>query len=170
VQDQLTEHAARVLQGTPGRTMDAGTLYQRVSQGTGLPCGISLFLDRLAARPDRFCVLREPGALGDAAVWTEGERAAYARLLRGPSARDLPIVTLAEPDGSDAEWDLPVEGGAGLEEVHRSVSALLRGLAGDPQLLSDVGSALAGLEACGHLGARPHPSAPGDPGGSGAVP
>jgi hypothetical protein len=148
VQTELIEHAARVLERTPCRTLSARSLYDRVSRETGGRGGLGQFLDALRSCPDRFAVIPAASGLVDAAGWTERERRRYADVLPG-SVSAQPLVTLCEPPPAAYDAVPPADShhaqGAELLDVHRSVAELLRSAGDDPALRTSVAAAVAAL-------------------------
>jgi hypothetical protein len=156
---ELIEHAARVLQCSPTRSMAADVLYERIRTETGLDVGVSSFMDAIRAQAERFTVL-PPLALGDGPVWRERERTAYERALAA-AGMAAPTIMLAErlkqqgPETATRERHAttPRDAPPGrdvrsavLGEAHGTLAELLRA-AEDDELRSALASALAELEA-----------------------
>jgi hypothetical protein len=180
VQSELTDHAARVLERMPSRTLDARALYDRVSRDTGIRCGLGPFLDALRSSTHRFALLPAPPPLVDVAGWTESERRRYASAL--PAAgQTQPLVTLCEPApvgdaltsatrAGDSLLRAPPAAGTlppatraeaaeqtladELPDVHRSLAELLRGAGHDPGLHAAIGEAMSALTEAAPSGRR----------------
>jgi hypothetical protein len=151
VNNETVDHAVRVLRATPGHTLAADRLHERVVRETGLGISLPTFIVRLRSLPARFLVLPPQLPVADAGGWNAAERLAYAAAFSAVGVRTVPIVTLS--DGTDAEPLPPAplhctpRPDPGLAEVHRSVREVLRATGSDAGVTESLGAAVADLDA-----------------------
>jgi len=99
METDLVEHAARLLEAEPTRSLRAETLYRRMAFGPDWTMSLGRFLDSLRKRTDRFVVVTPESLLEDAVAWSWEERTDYSQALTDAGDGE-PIVTLAirQPD------------------------------------------------------------------------
>lgn len=125
----LLEHAARVLDHHPTRSMAADALYRRSTRESGIDASYTRFLDNLREASDRFAVIPPDPVLAAIADWDIRQRSRYEAALESAGINQ-PLVILTERRCDNDPLDgvmAPTDGVADvLHEVQDTLSYLLR--------------------------------------------
>jgi hypothetical protein len=93
--NSLLEHAARVLDHQPTRSMDAGSLYRRAVRETGMTMPFPRFMEAVAGSPDHFAVIPPDPVVRAAASWDPRQRSLYEAAMEA-AGMTQPLIVLAE--------------------------------------------------------------------------
>jgi hypothetical protein len=134
VDNEILDHACRLLSGEATRTLSGRMLYRRTTVALGIDITYRRFLDVLSARPDRFIVAADRTRVGDR--WNARELRHYAAMLEDARLARGEVVMLADvPGEQDRRPAATLEPlGAMLADVHAALTDLLR--VEDPVLLA----------------------------------
>jgi hypothetical protein len=147
VNSEIVDHAARLLDVQPTRTLSARTLHRRVAAALGGVIGYAEFLHALRSRPDRFAVSADRPPLLEA--WAESELARYHDALDGSGLAIGAAVSLTEPTAGTGGIAKPGDPLLDtLRDARAAVADLIRGSVGEEP--DAWGDALVGLEQLRH--------------------
>jgi hypothetical protein len=125
----LLEHAARVLDHQPSRSMAADALHGRVTRETGIDMSCGRFLDMLRAATDRFAVIPPDPVLGTIAEWDTRQRSLYETAMEAAGiTQPLVILAARRTEGDPLYPDERAPAGAVdvLLEVQDALAGLLQ--------------------------------------------
>ena len=91
----LLEHAVRVLDHQPTRSMEAQPLYRRAVRETGVDMPFARFLEAVERLPDHFAVIPPDPVVGAAGAWDPRQRTLYEAALEA-AGMTQPLIVLAE--------------------------------------------------------------------------
>ncbi|MGH7449562.1 MAG: hypothetical protein ACRELT_18445 [Longimicrobiales bacterium] len=91
----LLEHAARVLDHQPTRSMEAEPLHRRTVRETGVPMPFPRFMDAVRRQTDRFAVIPPDPVVGAADAWDPRQRSLYEAAME-TAGMTQPLIVLAE--------------------------------------------------------------------------
>jgi hypothetical protein len=158
--NSLLEHAARVLDHQPTRSMPAGQLYRRAVRETGVHLSFPLFMTVVQERRDHFAVIPPDPVVGAAAAWDPRHRSLYEAAMEAAGLTQ-PLIVLAERrvepiasnDGADrhaAGGDSaarPVTAADIFGDVHDALTHLLHAADPDDPFYTAVTDAMEELHA-----------------------
>lgn len=172
MQNQLIDHAARVLEHAPGRSMAADALYARISAEAGLDVGVKRLLECVRGDVDRFVVLPPSARVPDDPAWSTQDRSAYVEALVAAGLSAAPVVVLAERPAAGPDAAPPAGAGAAgvatvvaapaaasaelLAELHAAMTELLRVSGDDAELCGLLSASMAHVNGGHHVDARQH--------------
>ena len=152
----LLEHAARVLDHQPTRSMHAGPLHRRAAREAGVEMPFPRFMEALRDRPDHFAVIPPDPVVGAAAAWDPRQRSLYEAAMEA-AGMTQPLIVLAERCVDPALEDvsaptMPTHGGAAaatdvFADVHDALTHLLHAADPDEPLYTAVTGAMEDLHA-----------------------
>lgn len=151
----VLEHAARVLDHQPTRSMHAGPLYRRTVQETGVAMPFPCFMEALTERPDHFAVIPPDPVVGAAAAWDPRQRSLYEAAMEA-AGMTQPLIVLAERrvDPEDAQReracaasDHTATAADVFGDVHDALTHLLNAADPDDPLYAAVTGAMEELHA-----------------------
>ncbi|HEX6308852.1 MAG TPA: hypothetical protein VFZ69_11730 [Longimicrobiales bacterium] len=120
------EHAARVLEHQPTRSMEAEPLYRRAARESGISLPFPRFMEAIRERTEQFAVIAADPVLGAAADWNPRQRSLYQAALDAAGLTQ-PLVVLTEPLHEPVERPPGADGVADvLADVHAALTHLLR--------------------------------------------
>lgn len=146
--NSVLEHAARVLDHQPTRSMPAESLYRRTIRESGCDMPFPRFMDAVRERSDHFAVIPPDPVIGAADAWDARQRSLYEAALEAAGMMQ-PLIVLAERltdvDGahemqSSATFDV-------FRDAHDSLTHLLHASDPDDALYSAVTAAMEELHA-----------------------
>lgn len=152
----LLEHAARVLDHQPTRSMHAGPLHRRAVREAGVEMPFPRFMEAVCDRPDHFAVIPPDPVVGAAAAWDPRQRSLYEAAMEA-AGMTQPLIVLAErcvdtaADGLSRSRNASHEGAAAathiFAEVQDALTHLLHAADPDDLLYTAVTSAMEELHA-----------------------
>jgi hypothetical protein len=153
--NSVLEHAARVLDHQPTRSMHAAPLHQRAVRETGVAMPFPRFMEAVAERPDHFAVIPPDPVVGAAAAWDPRQRSLYEAAMEA-AGMTQPLIVLAErrvprddpsADPARAASDHPATAADVFGDVHDSLTHLLHAADPDDPLYAAVTCAMQELHA-----------------------
>jgi hypothetical protein len=151
----VLEHAARVLDHQPTRSMHARPLHRRTVQETGVAMPFTRFMEAVTGRPDHFAVIPPDPVIGAAAAWDPRQRSLYEAAMEA-AGMTQPLIVLAErrvdpgehpADLSRAAAERPATAADVFGDVHQALTHLLHAADPDDPLYAAVTGALEELHA-----------------------
>jgi hypothetical protein len=146
----LLDHAARVLDHQPTRSMEAEPLYRRAVRESGVDLSFPRFMAAVRERTDRFAVIPPDPILGCAEAWDARQRSLYQAALEA-AGRTQPLIVLTERpvDPVDLLEPRAAPGTAAdvFGDVHDALTHLLRSVDPDDSLHAAVSAAMDDLHA-----------------------
>ncbi|HEX2166007.1 MAG TPA: hypothetical protein VHG09_02105 [Longimicrobiales bacterium] len=151
----VLEHAARVLDHQPTRSMHAEPLHRRAVRETGVSMPYPRFMDALAALPDHFAVIPPDPVVGETAGWDPRQRSLYEAAMEA-AGMTQPLIVLAErrvDPGNDrllppsGVSPAPATAADVFGDVHDALTHLLHAADPDEPLYAAVTGALEELHA-----------------------
>lgn len=145
----LLEHAARVLDHQPTRSMEAEPLYRRAIRESGETLPFPRFMAAVRERTDQFAVLAPDPVVRVAGAWDPRQRCLYEAALDAAGLTQ-PLIVLTRRSSDAAIDDEPESDAAScdvLAEVHESLTHLLRAADPDDTLYPAVVAAIEELHA-----------------------
>lgn len=154
----LLEHAARVLDHQPTRSMHAIPLHRRAVRETGVDIPFPRFMEAVSDQPDHFAVIPPDPVVGAAAAWDPRQRSLYEAAMEA-AGMTQPLIVLAErrvsPAGCSvdpdpcppAPGDLPDTARDVFADVHDALTHLLHAADPDDPLYTAVTGAMEELHA-----------------------
>jgi hypothetical protein len=156
----LLEHAARVLDHQPTRSMQAGPLHGRSVRETGIDMPYPRFLEAVGRQPDHFTVIPPDPVVREAAAWDPRHRSLYEAAMEA-AGMTQPLIVLSEPrlEPDDAHCGRadpnaashPATAADVFGDVHDALMHLLHTADPDDPLYGAVTSALEELHAARRL-------------------
>lgn len=149
----VLEHAARVLDHQPTRSMDADTLHRRTVHETGVAVAFPAFMKAVGERTDQFAVIPPDPVVGEAAAWDSRQRSLYEASLEAAGLTQ-PLIVLAErrvPTDDSAAPARPTTAADVFGDVHDSLTHLLHAADPDDPLYTAVTAALEELHGARRL-------------------
>lgn len=146
--NSVLEHAARVLDHQPTRSMAAESLYRRTIRESGCYMPFPRFMDAVRERSDHFAVIPPDPVIGAADAWDPRQRSLYEAALEAAGMMQ-PLIVLAErlTDVTDAhELRSPATFDV-FRDAHDSLTHLLHASDPDDTLYSAVTAAMEELHA-----------------------
>lgn len=164
--NELLEHAARVLDHQPTRSMQAEPLYRRTIRETGTVVPFPRFMNAVRERTDRFAVIPPDPVIGSIEAWDPRQRSLYEAAMEA-AGMTQPLIVLAERLGDPHSMFAPdrdQDGGAGgpdpraaesfpgtaadvFRDVHAALTHLLHATDPDDALYTAVTAAMEELHA-----------------------
>lgn len=145
----LLEHAARVLDHQPTRTMEAEPLYRRAVHESGVALPFTRFMAAVRERADEFAILSPDPVVGAAHAWDPRQRCLYEAAL-GAAGLTQPLIVLTRrmPDPLMVEDDGSPDSTADVfADIHDALTHLLRSADPGDTLYSAVAAAIEELHA-----------------------
>lgn len=153
----LLEHAARVLDHQPTRSMHAGPLHRRAVREAGVEMPFPRFMEAVCDRPDHFAVIPPDPVVGAAAAWDPRQRSLYEAAMEA-AGMTQPLIVLAERcvdpavDGvsrpaPQSMHERPAAATDIFADVHDALTHLLHAADPDDALYTAVTSAMEELHA-----------------------
>jgi hypothetical protein len=99
--DPVLEHAARVLDHLPTRSMEADRLYRQTVRDTGAGLTFRRFMDAMMERTDHFAVIPAAPGIGMTEGWDLHQRSQYAAAMEA-AGMTQPLIVLAVPPADPA--------------------------------------------------------------------
>lgn len=153
--NSVLEHAARVLDHQPTRSMEAATLHRRTVRETGVPVPFPAFMKALGDQCNHFAVIPPDPVVGSAAAWDSRQRSLYEAAMEAAGLTQ-PLIVLAErrvPAEEPAE-DAPTRAVTAADvfgDVHDALTHLLHAADPDDPLHEAVTAAMEELHATRRL-------------------
>lgn len=153
--NSVLEHAARVLDHQPTRSMHAGPLHRRAVQETGVAMPFPCFMEAVTERSDHFAVIPPDPVVGAAAAWDPRQRSLYEAAMEA-AGMTQPLIVLAErrvhredhtADPARAASERPATAADVFGDVHESLTHLLHAADPDDPLYAAVTCAMEELHA-----------------------
>lgn len=155
----MLEHAARVLDHQPTRSMHAAPLHRRTMRETGVEMPFPRFMEAVSDQPDHFAVIPPDPVVGAAAAWDPRQRSLYEAAMEA-AGMTQPLIVLAErrvSAGCSFDRDAPAATGgacagrdtatAVFADVHDALTHLLHAADPDDPLYTAVTGAMEELHA-----------------------
>lgn len=148
--NSLLEHAARVLDHQPTRSMAAEPLYRRTVRESGSDMPFPRFMDAVRQRTDHFAVIPPDPVIGATDAWDPRQRSLYEAALEA-AGMTQPLIVLAErltdPVVEHADRKLSTATFDVLRDAHDSLTHLLHASDPDDTLYPAVTAAMEELHA-----------------------
>ncbi|MBR9988782.1 MAG: hypothetical protein KFH98_03445 [Gemmatimonadetes bacterium] len=152
--NSLLEHAARVLDHQPTRSMEAGPLHLRAVRETGVDVPFDRFMDDLKQQPDHFAVIPPDPVIGAVSGWDPRQRSLYEAAMEAAGMMQ-PLIVLAErrvdnpadSGGADAGAPRPATVTDVFGDVHEALTHLLHAVDPEDPLYTAVTGAFEELHA-----------------------
>jgi len=153
--NSVLEHAARVLDHQPTRSMEAGSLHRRTVRETGVELGFPAFMTAVRERPDHFAVIPPDPVVGASAAWDSRHRSLYQAAMEAAGLTQ-PLIVLAgrcmpHDDETGDAAARPITPADVFGDVHDALTHLLHAADPDEALYAAVTRALEELHAARRL-------------------
>lgn len=142
----LLEHAARVLDHQPTRSMEAEPLHRRAVRESGIDLPFPRFMEAVRERSDQFAVIVPDPVMRAAADWNPRHRSLYQAALDAAGLTQ-PLIVLTERlhDPTEPDGEPPVGAATAADvftDMHEALTHLLRSSDPDDPLHAAVTGAM----------------------------